>query len=74
MPARHKVYLPIHQLAEIIPDDLGYRLRCRMCGGTWRWIDEQSGLDGFADHLKDRHRAHGGKRKPVTVAKSTTTE
>lgn len=72
-PKRSKVYLEIYQLAELYPDDLGYRIKCRLCGWAHRWMDDEAGLDQFADHLRAKHRAHGGKRLASKGAKSTVT-
>jgi hypothetical protein len=74
MSARHNVYLPIYQLAVIQPvPALGYRILCKLCNHSWRWLDQDLALDGFADHLKECHRAHGGRRKAAKAAKSTAT-
>lgn len=73
-PRRSKVYLEIYQLADIYPDDLGYRIRCKLCGDSRRWLDQETALGSFADHLKAQHGAHGGKRLRPKDGKSTVTE
>jgi hypothetical protein len=61
MAKRVRVTLDIYQVVEIYPDALGYRIRCKLCGTSARWLHKDKALDEMADHLAAKHSAKGGK-------------